>query len=122
MNMNIPEWVKPAVWGGLAGAAAIAIVGFNADWVVTTSTATERANIMSKEAVVAALTPVCVAQFKNASETEQATHLAALASESSWKQGDYVGEHGWATMPQSEAPNDGVADACARQLLELAGS
>jgi hypothetical protein len=117
--MQIPEWIKPAAWGAVAGAVAIAIVGFSADWVVTSGTAAEIAEKKSDEAVLAALTPVCVAQFEMESSDAQSTHLAALNAETTWKQGDYIGQHGWATMPGTEKSNDKLAKACANKLLEL---
>ncbi len=33
--MNIPDWIKPAAWGAVLGAVALAIVGFSAGWVVS---------------------------------------------------------------------------------------
>jgi hypothetical protein len=118
--MQTPEWIKPAVWGAVGGAVLIAIIGFSADWVVTSGTAEEMAQTTADEAVLAALTPVCVAQFKAQAADARQTHLAALEGESSWTQGDYVEEHGWATMPGTEEANDELADACADKLLELA--
>ncbi len=120
MNMNIPEWVKPAVWGGIVGAVVIAIIGFSASWVVTSGTANEQAELRAQQAVIAAMTPVCVAQFKKVAKEEQVTHLAALEEESSWLQGDYIEKQGWATMPGSKEPKRGVADACAEELLKAA--
>ena len=118
--MQMPEWIKPTVWGAVGGAVVITIVGFSADWVVTSGSAAEMAEKQSDEAVLAALTPVCVAQFKMVSAEERTTHLAALQEESSWQQSDYVEEQGWATMPGTEEANDELAEACADKLLELA--
>ncbi len=118
MNMQIPEWVKPGLWGAVVGAVVLAIIAFNAGWVVTSGTAQEMAERQAENAVISSLTPICVAQFKN--ETEKQTLLASLKEEDSWKQGDFVQTHGWATMPGSSKPNDEVADACASELLEVA--
>ena len=74
----------------------------------------------AEQAVIAALTPVCVAQFKKVAKQEQATYLAALAKEDSWERGDYIEKQGWATMPGSKEPDDEVADACAEELLKVA--
>lgn len=117
--MQMPEWIKPAAWGAVGGAIAIAIIGFSADWVVTSGTAAKMAEAQSDEAVLAALTPVCVAQFQLQGADARQTHLAALQEESTWQQGDYVGDQGWATMPGTEGANNQVADACADKLLEL---
>ncbi len=120
MSTKIPEWVKPAVWGGIVGAVVIAIGGFSAGWVLTSGTADEQAENRAQKAVIAALTPVCVAQFKKVTQEKQVTHLAALEKESAWQQGDYIEKQGWATMPGSKEPNAQVADACAEELLKIA--
>ena len=120
MAMEVPNWVKPAAAGAVGGIVVAAIVGFSAGWVVTSGTALESAQAQADKAVIAALTPVCVAQFRTETETEQTTHLAALEDESSWQRGDYVEEHGWATMPGAEDPNDEVGRACASELMKLA--
>lgn len=119
MNFQVPEWLRPAAWGVVAGAVAVTIIGFTAGWVVTTGTAEEMAAQQKERAVIAALTPVCVAQFKSLSQQQQQTQLAALQGESSWQRGDYVEEQGWATMPGTAEANPEVADACASELMKL---
>ena len=119
MNMEIPVWVKPAIWGGVIGAVAITIIGFSASWVVSGSTATEMANNQSKDAVITALAPICVAQFKTQTPNNQTMQLAALKEESSYKRDDFVVEGGWATMPGNDAPTKEIAHACAEQLMKL---
>lgn len=120
MNFQVPEWVKPGVWGAVIGAVAIAIIGFAGGFVMTTGTAEQMATQQKDRAVIAALTPVCVAQFNSLTLPQQQTQLAALEGESSWQRGDYVEEQGWATMPGMTEPNREVADACASELMKLA--
>ena len=122
MDTNIPEWFKPAVWGGIVGAAVIAIVGFSAGWVVTGGSARQLAEQQGEKAVIAALTPICVAQFKGQTPDVRTTQLAALKGESSWQRGDYVEKQGWATMPGGKEAEDEVADACAAELMKLAAT
>ena len=120
--MNIPEWGKPAVWGGLIGAVVIMIIAFSAGWVVTSGSAAKMAKDEGAKAALAALTPICVAQFKSQSEAVQTTQLAALQKETSYNRGDYVEKQGWATLPGSAKPNDDVADACSVELMKLTQS
>jgi hypothetical protein len=120
MKERIPEWLKPAAIGGIIGAIALVIVAFSAGWVMTSSSAQEMAEQQGEKAVLAALTPICVAQFKAQTEQTRTTQLTALEGESSWTRDDFVEEHGWATMPGSTEPNNEVANACATQLMELA--
>ena len=117
MKINIPEWVKPGAWGVLVGAVGYAIVAFSAGWIVTSQSATDMADRQSDAAVVASLTPICVAQFKTAGEEK--VHVAALGKEDSWERGTYVAKQGWATMPGSAKPNNAVADACAEKLMKI---
>jgi hypothetical protein len=109
-----PE-IKPAVWGAVVGAVAMAIVGFWAlGWTLGSSAermATDRANI----AVVNALTPVCVARFEaQADAVARLTEFKKISM--SWDRQSFIEKGGWATTPGSAAPNSDVATACAEQL------
>lgn len=119
MSVRIPEWVKPAFWGATGGAILIAVVGFSTGWVVTSGSAKSTAERQVDSAVISALTPICVAQFKSEPQAEQTTHLAALQKENSWERSDYVEKQGWATMPGSNKSNDVVAEACTSELLKI---
>ena len=110
--MNIPVETKPAFWGVVGGAVAMAIVGFTwGGWVTggkAESNATQRANT----AVVSALAPVCVEKFKGA--TDVPANLAALKKADSWSQGDFIEKGGWAAAPGSTPEQvSAVAKACA---------
>ncbi|WP_033068800.1 hypothetical protein [Thalassospira australica] len=122
MSIEIPEWVKPGIWGGVIGAVLITVVGFSTGSVVSGSTAQEMAETSGKESAIAAMAPVCVAQFKMLTPNNQMEQLAALKAESSYKRDDFVIDKGWATMPGSEAPNNDIAQRCASLLMDLAES
>ena len=62
--MKFPEWLKPALYGAVAGAVAISIAGFSWGGWVTGSSAREMAADQAKLEVVAALVPVCVEQSR----------------------------------------------------------
>lgn len=118
--MTTPDWLKPAVWGGVVGAVGMLVVAFGMGWIVTAGGAEEQAQLEADRAVVAALTPVCVEQFRELADAQQETHIAALQEESSWGRETYVEDQGWATLPGAEDPNDAVAEACAERLMEAA--
>ncbi|MEX0693837.1 MAG: hypothetical protein WD075_05270 [Rhodospirillales bacterium] len=120
MEQGKPTWITPAVMGGIVGALAITIVGFSADWIVTKGDAMRQAEEQADREVISALTPICITQFKQLAQKQEATHLAALKEKGTWEQGTYVEKQGWATMPGSNEPNDEVAEACAETLLERA--
>ena len=113
------EVIKPLVGGIAIGAIALLIVIFWTGWVVTSSKAESQGEQMATEAVVEALAPICVEQFVQ--DPNKAERLEALKEKSSYQRDDYVEEIGWATMPAAESPVRGVADACAIQIIGLAG-
>ena len=111
------EMIKPFVWGIVVGAIVLLIVIFATGWVVTSGSAQDKAEEMAEKAVIDQLAPICVEQFLKDPNREE--RLKELKEKDSWKQGDYVKETGWATMPGAESPAPGVADECARRLMEL---
>jgi hypothetical protein len=112
--MKIPMEVKPAIWGAIGGAAALAIVGFSWGGWVTGGASEANAKQRSDRAVVTALAPICVEQFRQHANAGQ--NLEALRKTSTWQQGTYIAEGGWATMPGSKTPVTEVASACAELL------
>jgi hypothetical protein len=112
--MNIPEWLKPALYGAAAGAVALAIVGFSWGGWVTGGTAKQMAANQAKLEVVAALVPICVEQSKQ--DPQVVDTLAQLRDAGSWKRSDMLMKTGWATMPGSSDPNREVARACMETL------
>jgi hypothetical protein len=93
--MNMPEGLKPALYGAAAGAVALAIVGFSWGGWVTGGTA----NLQQSS------------QDPGVLET-----LALLKDASRYQRSDMLMEAGWATMPGSSDPNRNVASACMEKL------
>jgi len=83
--------------------------------VVTNSTAKEMAN----ETVLENLVPICVGQYLQ--DPNKVERFAELKEKSSYQRDDYVEESGWATMPGSESLVRGLADKCAKQIIDLEG-
>jgi alpha/beta superfamily hydrolase len=103
------------LWGAVAGALALAILGFSWGGWVTGGSAETLATSRAATAVVAALTPICVEKFQeaadssaNLTELKKATYVS--------DQSKFVEKGGWATMPGSTEPNSAVARACAESL------
>ncbi|MGO4736670.1 hypothetical protein AB4099_09010 [Bosea sp. 2KB_26] len=112
--MKIPAELKPAAWGAVGGAVALAIIGFSWGGWVTQGRAERDATARSSTAVIAALSPICVVRFQQqANATEQLVELKKIGS---WQQGDFIAKGGWATMPGSASPDSDVAKACAIAL------
>lgn len=116
--MSIAQKTEPFLLGAAAGAAALAIIGFSVGGWVTGGTAEQRIRASEQQAIVASLTPICVAQFR--SDPKAKANLAALKDTDSWKQAGHVSEAGWAKMPGSkDALDSDVAQACADVILKL---
>src|ERR1700752_3394644 len=107
--------VRPALWGAVAGAIALAIVGFSWGGWVTGGTAETLAKDSSATAVGAALTPICVEKFQQAADAS-ANLVEMKKATYAWDQSKFVEKGGWATMPGSTEPNSAVAKACAESL------
>ena len=116
MNMN-PN-IKPALWGAVGGAVAIAIVGFSWGGWKTASSANAMVDTGSQKAVVLALTPFCVEKFN--AQADAVARLDELKKLPGYNQGSFVEEAGWATFG-SDKPNSAVARACANALTSAAG-
>ena len=112
--MQIPTWVKPAVYGAGAGAVALAIIGFNWGGWVTGGTAQKMADSASITAVTTAMTPYCVEQSKN--DPRSVEVLAELKAAQGYNRRGVVEKAGWATLLGAEKPNTDLARACETAL------
>jgi len=108
---------KLGFWGAIGGAIVIAVIGFKWGGWVTGGTAQTMAEEMAAEAVVDRLTLICVAQFNQDSQKDQ--KLKELKKTNSWERYTYVEKQGWATMLGEKKPDSGVADECAKRLMEI---
>jgi alpha/beta superfamily hydrolase len=108
--MNIPIWVKPALYGAVAGAVVLAIVGFSwGGWITSTQAAKDGA-AQSSAAVATALTPYCLALSK--SDPAAAEVHAQIKAASSYDRRGIIEKAGWATPMGGDKPNSDVARAC----------
>ena len=113
--MNIPRETKPAAWGVVGGAVAAIAIGFIWGGWVTGGTSEARAVDRAKTAVVAALTPMCVDNFRQSPDA--VANLASLTKADSWSRHTIIEKGGWATLLGSTEPNQAVARSCATELV-----
>jgi alpha/beta superfamily hydrolase len=113
--MEMPAQLRPTLIGAAFGAATLAIIGFTWGGWVTSSTAEAQARMQASIAVVAALAPICVANFRQ--DKDAATQLASLKKARSWEQGGIVEKAGWAKIPGVASVDSDVARICAEQIL-----
>jgi hypothetical protein len=101
--------------GAALGAVATMIIGFNWGGWMLGSTVEKVAKEQADAAVVAALAPICVSNFRQAANaTGNLSDLNKFNYE--WDRGTFVEKGGWATMPGAASPNSAVARACAEML------
>ena len=112
--MQMPEWLRPGLYGAACGAIALAVVGFSWGGWVTDGKARQMAADQSRTDVVAALSLICVDQSTR--DPQVVERVAAIRAASSWSRGDLVINNGWATMPGTTAANRQVAIACADKV------
>jgi len=99
------------------GAVASMAIGFSWGGWMTGGSASRLADERADTAVVAVLTPICVANFLQNGDAK--ANLAVLQKISSnWEQGDYLEKGGWATQPGATSPDYRLARACAEKLVQ----
>ena len=98
------------------GAVASMVIGFSWGGWMTGGTAIKLADERANNAVVAALTPICVEKFLQNGDAK--ANLAVLQKISTpWEQRDYLEKGGWATQPGATSPDYHLARACAERLV-----
>jgi hypothetical protein len=123
VNKNWFERLRvPSKWLGLGLILAAILVGagFSKGFLVLGSTAKEMAKQKAQDAVVAAETPICVAQAMK--DPQVKTRMGALdkfnADYDYDKLGTTLDKYGWSTMPGSKKASDAVADDCYGKVQE----
>lgn len=109
-------WLKPAIWGALAGTIGITILGFwQFGWVLG-SKADQMAQDRASVAVAEALAPVCAAKFY--AQPDAPTKLADLKKlTSDYEQRNFIEKGGWATAAISAAPTYQLVSECTKKIL-----
>jgi hypothetical protein len=95
--------------GAVAGGIATIVVGFYWGGWSLGSTADKMANERSERAVVAALAPVCAANFRALPDAE--AKKAALSKVAPWNRRDEFPKE-FVTLPGESSPNSALVDAC----------
>ena len=117
--MNISPSIKPALWGAVGGAVAMAIVGFSWGGWVTQSSAMAMAQDHANSEIAKVLAPICFLQFRQQpNASEQMAELKGITS--NYQRASFIEKSGAATMPGSEKAHKGVGQACAELLAQAA--
>ena len=112
------ESLKRLLQGAAVGAVATMVVGFSWGGWTLGSTVEKDAKERADTAVVAALAPICVNQFRQAANAS--ANLIELNKVSyAWDRETFIEKGGWAIMPGSEKADSAVAKACGETLAGL---
>lgn len=114
-NMPMPKFMAPALWGAAVGALGATVLGFTLGGWVTGSKAEVDARNRASNAVVAALAPICVENYRTSPDAQD--QLTALKDLDAWKHANFVEERGWAKMPGTDQVNSAMAGECAKLIL-----
>ena len=115
--MKLPVWTKPAAYGAVAGAAALAAIGFTWGGWTTAGAASDLARKQSVAAIVDALTPYCLERA--ASDPNAMTLMAEFTAATGNNRLAVVEKAGWATPLGTETPHRELARACQLALAKL---
>ena len=108
------EKIKLGLSSGLGGAIVAMYIGFNFGGWMTNGTAEAMARDTAATAVADRLGTICLAQLnRDAAKIEK---LVEIKGKDSWEIGRFIEKQNWAIMPGEEKPENGVAEACAKQL------
>lgn len=114
--MKLPVQTEPTLWGAVAGAALISLIGFGfADWHTAGGAAT-LGKAASNKAVAAALAPVCAEMFKR--DANFAANLVELKKADEWARATYIEKGGWGKMPGATKLDSEAARSCAVLLVK----
>ena len=109
--------LKPALWGAVAGAVAISVIGFSSMGWTLGSTAERMAADRAESAVVSVLAPICVEKFQQ--QANSAAKLIEFKKAASWDQRSLIEKGGWATTPGTDKTDSAVVGACAEKIGRL---
>jgi dienelactone hydrolase len=110
------EKIKLGLSSGLGGAIVAMYIGFNFGGWMTNGTAEAMARETAATAVADRLGTICLAQLnRDAANIEK---LVEIKGKDSWEIGRFIEKQSWAIMPGEEKPENGVAEACAKQLAK----
>ena len=110
------EKIKLGLWSGVGGAVVAVYVGFNFGGWMTSGTAEAMAKETAATAVAERLGTICLAQLNR--DAAKSQKLAQVKDKDSWEMGRFIETQSWAIMPGAEKPDQGVADACAKQFAK----
>ena len=113
--MTVKSYLKPVLAGAVGGAILTALLGFTLGGWVTSSKSERVAQEKSNTAVIAALAPICHANYRASSNALE--QRALLEKTDDWKHAEFVNSAGWTKIPGVAAVSNRLARSCAKLIL-----
>ncbi|MFY0610258.1 MAG: hypothetical protein JXQ99_01935 [Hyphomicrobiaceae bacterium] len=113
--MSTNSYLKPALAGAAGGALLTMLLGFTVGGWVTNSKSQSTARNQSDLAVIAALAPICLNNFKASADAQE--QRALLEKTDDWKHAEFVNSAGWTKIPGVKQTSSGLARGCAKLIL-----
>jgi hypothetical protein len=114
--MKLPAQTEPTLWGAVAGAGLVALIGFGfSDWHTAGGTATI-GKATANKAVAAALAPVCAEMFKR--DANFSANLVELKKADEWARATLIEKGGWGKMPGVAKLDTETTRSCAALLVK----
>jgi len=113
--MNTKSSLKPVLAGAMGGALLTMILGFTLGGWVTGSKSESTARNQSSLAVIDALAPICLNNFKVSADAQG--QRALLEKTEDWKHAEFVNSAGWTKIPGVKEASSGLARGCAKVIL-----
>ena len=107
--------LTPMLLSAAGGAVTAVVLGFTLGGWVTGSKSDAIATTKAEAAVIAALAPICLDNFRGSVDPK--VQQLELRKVNAWDQGPFVEKAGWATMPGSDSINSSLARRCATLIL-----
>jgi len=111
-----PAQTEPVLWGAVAGAVILSVVGFSFSGWHTASQTDAIASVKVATALTAAMAPVCATAFKQ--DGKYAANLVELKKTDEWSRSNLIEKGGWGKMPGVAKLDTETTRSCAALLIK----
>lgn len=110
-----PAQTEPVLWGAVAGAVILSVVGFSFSGWHTASQTDAITSVKVATALTAAMAPVCALAFKQ--DGKYAANMVELKKTDEWSRSNLIEKGGWGNVAGGQDLSPEAARACALLLI-----
>ncbi|NBS08015.1 MAG: hypothetical protein EBT49_01140 [Betaproteobacteria bacterium] len=110
-----PAQTEPVIWGAVAGAVILSVVGFSFSGWQTASQSQAMASVKVATALTSALAPVCALAFKQ--DSKFTANMVELKKTDEWSRSNLIEKGGWGKVQGGQDLSPEAARACALILI-----